>query len=222
MVPGEWLKPGRPDYSLTVRSPDTVTRFPTNAPPLPSDAVWSVTIAARTDPVCLFDAERHKVKPQANFAWKKTLVAGMTTNRQALRIAVEKFGPPPSSISFRSEAGDELEPWRNLLAKRDMLCLRARALETNTTSVEVVFQERDGSAWGRNLPLTTNWRDVRVPLTSLRHFAHWAGNPPGRGGTDDHLHPSEISSVNVCFGAWLYPAHAAEPHSIEIESIEVE
>jgi hypothetical protein len=31
-----------------------------------------------------------------------------------------------------------------------------------------------------------------------------------------------LESVSVCFGAWLYPAHAAEPHTVEIEAIEVE
>jgi hypothetical protein len=221
-VPGEWLTPGPAAYALTVRSAAGVMRFPTNAPGSASNSVWSVLVSARTAPVRLFDPERHKVNPQADLAWKQSFVSGMTPGRQALRIAVEKFGPPPSSISFRHDLTEELEPWRDLLVKSTTLRLRARALERRTAAIEIVLQERDGSVWGRNLPLTTDWRDVRVPLTSLRHFAHWAGNPPGRGGADDRLHPREISSVNVCFGAWLYPDHAAEPHTVEIESIEVE
>jgi len=220
-VPGERMKPGLAVYSLEVRTAQGVTRFPTNTPGT-TNAGWSLAISAKTSPVRLFDAERHKVNPQADFAWKKRLVSGMAPGHRAWQIGVERFGPPPNSISFRNELSEELEPWRELLAQRTTLHLRARALETNTTALELVLLERDGSVWGRNLPLTTDWREVRVPLTSFRHFAHWAGNPPGRGGAEDRLRPSEVSGLSVCFGAWLYPGHAAEPHTIEIESIEIE
>ena len=221
-VPGEWLKPGQASYSLAVRSTTGLIHFPANVPGGISNAAWSLAVSAQTAPVRLFDAERHKVNPQADFAWKKSLVSGMTPGHRALRIAVERFGPPPNSISFRNELNDELDPWRDLLAQRTTLHVRAQALETNTTALEMVLLERDGSVWGRNVPLTTEWRDLRVPLASLRHFAHWAGNPPERGGVEDHLRPSEVFSLSVCFGAWLYPGHAAEPHTIEIESVEVE
>lgn len=214
-VPGEWLKPGPATYSLAMRTTAGVLRFPTNA-------TWSLAVSAQTAPVGLFDAERHKVAPQPESAGQKSLVPGMTANHRAVRVAVEHFGPTPSSISFRTELSDELDPWRELLAQRTTLHLRARALEPTTTAVEIVLLERDGSVWGRNLPLTPEWRDVRVPLASFRHFPHWAGNPPQRGGAGDQLRPREIASLSVCFGAWLYPAHAAEPHAIEIERIEVE
>ena len=36
------------------------------------------------------------------------------------------------------------------------------------------------------------------------------------------IHPAELAAVSVCFGAWLYPEHFAEPHTIEIESVAVE
>ena len=88
--------------------------------------------------------------------------------------------------------------------------------------MEVALLESDGTVWGRNLPLTTQWQDVRVPLASFRHFPHWADNPPGRGGLGDKLQLRDLAGINVCFGTWLYPDHTAEPHTIEIESIEIE
>ena len=95
-------------------------------------------------------------------------------------------------------------------------------MEPSTTAVEVVLRERDGSCWGANLPLGPDWRSARLPLTSFRFYRHWEGNPPERGGPGDHVRPAEIGAVTVCFGAWLYPGHAAEPHTIEIESIAIE
>lgn len=214
-APGDWLKPGSATYSIEVRSGGGMLRFPTNTP-------WPLSVASRTAPIGLFDASRHEARPQADFPWKRSLVPGMTSGHRAVRLGVQSFGPPPKSIAFRTELGDELAPWREILAGRSTLRLRARSLESSTTSVEIVLLELDGTVWGRNLPLTTEWREVRVPLSSFRHFPHWAGNPAGRGGAGDSLQPGQIAGVNVCFGAWLYPGRAAEPHTIEIESIEVE
>lgn len=221
-VPAAWLVPGTAAYSLMVRDMAGLRRFPTNRTDSASNAFWTTTVDSRTAPVSLFDAERHTVNPQGQMPWKKSLVPGMTNGHRALRLGVAKFGPPPHSISFRNDVTEELEPWRETWARRTSLHLRARALETNTTAVEIVLQELDGALWGRNLPLTTEWRDVRVPLASFKHFAHWAGNPPGRGGAGDQLNPGASAVVSVTFGAWLYPGHEAEPHTIEIESIEVD
>jgi len=135
---------------------------------------------------------------------------------------VEQFGPPPGSISVRTEVAEELSPWRELLAGRTTLCLRARAQQPATTAIEVVVLERDGTPWGANFPLKTEWQDIRVPLASLRHWAHWHATPAGRGGPSDRLRPQDLSGVNVCFGAWLYPGRAAAPHGVEIEHITVE
>ena len=214
-LPEPWLVPGQASYRFVLRSGGNEARFPTNAP-------WPLFISARTAPVTLFDAERHKASLHAPFAFKKSLVPGMTNGHRALHIAVEKFSPAPSALAFRTDVTEELEPWREAMAGRTILHLRARALEPTTKSVEVVVLERDTSPWGANLPLTTEWCDVRVPLASLKHFGHWGGSTAQRGGKDDHLRPQEIAGVSVCFGAWLYPNHADEPHTIEIESVAVE
>ena len=144
------------------------------------------------------------------------------SGRSALQISVEKFGSLPSAMSFRHEVADKLDPWRDVLADCTTLRIRARALESSTTAVEIVLLERDGAAWGTNVPLTTQWQIVGIPLRSLRYFGHWADTPASRGGPDDFLHPADLVAMSACFGAWLYPGHVAEPHTIEIESVTVE
>jgi hypothetical protein len=66
--------------------------------------------------------------------------------------------------------------------------------------------------------LTSQWQEVRVPWDHFRHFAHWAG-PDSRGRPGDLFHPENLSAVNLCFGAWLFPATAERRHAVEIESI---
>ncbi len=67
-------------------------------------------------------------------------------------------------MSFRHEVDDELDPWRDMLGDRTTLRIRARALESSTTAVEIVLLERDGAAWGTNIPLTSEWQDIRIPF----------------------------------------------------------
>jgi hypothetical protein len=38
-----------------------------------------------------------------------------------------------------------------------------------------------------------------------------------KGGPGDGFQPSKLQVINFCFGAWLFPAHAAENHAVEIE-----
>lgn len=206
-IPAEWLKPGKVSYKLETPAIGTTWEFPV----LTHDA-----------PAVLFDAGRHKVRVHGGTPHKQQQVAGMTGGRRALRIVAEKFGPPPSALSFRNDVTEELDVRRGDIAGRKTLCVRARALEPATTAVEVVVIERDGAPWGANVPLTTAWQDIRIPLASLRYFDHWSSMAAGRGGKDDCLKPGNLAAVNVCFGAWLYGQNAGNRHTVEIESITVE
>ncbi len=179
-------------------------------------ALWEVAVQSADEPIALFDAERHPISPRGDVPVRVSVVPGMMPDRLAVRIAVNGFGPPPSSIFFRNEVSEELALRHHQLAECDTLLLRARAVAPETTQVEVVVIERDGTPWGTNVPLSTEWQEIRIPLSALRHFAHWR---VGRSNLGDQVRPENIVAVNVCFGAWLFPNHAAKPHAIEIEHI---
>jgi hypothetical protein len=222
VLPGDSLTAGEVAYALEVHTGDAVRRFPQTSPDQTQDDAWRITILPSDSPAVIFDAARNRVKPGGSQPCVQRIVEGAEPGHEAVQISVSRFEPPPSAVSFRHDVDEELDPWREALADRTTLRLRARAREQSTTLVEVVLLERDGAAWGTNVPLSTQWQEVRVPLSSLRYFSHWAGVPEGRGGANDRLHPENIAAVSVCFGAWLYPNHVAEPHTIEIESIGVE
>ena len=222
VLPGEWLTDGELYYSLEIHTGDVMRRWPEGSQPESKGGGWRIRILPREAPAVILDAAHDQVKPWGSEPYGQRVVETAEPGRQALQISVKQFAPPPSAVSFRHEVDDELDPWRDALADRTTLRLRARALEASTTLVEIVLLERDGAAWGTNVPLSTEWQDVRVPLKSLRYFSHWAGLPENRGGENDKLHTSDLVGVSICFGAWLYPDHIAEPHTIEIEYIAVE
>ena len=215
-IPVDWLKAGQLSYRLTVRiNSDTLT-FPKDKP------AWALPLVARGSPAPLFEAGLHKVKAHGQPVHQERLVPGMTKGRKALQISVEQFGAPPSSVTFRNELSEDLDPHRDDLLNHRMLRVRLRALESTTSTVEIVLTEENGAAWGTNTPVTTEWREERIPLTSLRYFGHWAGAPKSRGGKTDRIELRNLSTVSVTFGAWLYPQHTQEKHTVEIESISLE
>ncbi len=82
--------------------------------------------------------------------------------------------------------------------------------------MEVVLLEEDGAPWGCNVPLRGSWQDVTVPWDRFRYFSHWQA-PRERGEPGDRFQAGKLQAINFCFGAWLFPAHAAERHAVEIE-----
>jgi hypothetical protein len=149
----------------------------------------------------------------------QSLVPGSTPGAVAWRMAVDRFGPEPNCASVSVDLEQAMALWKPVLADRQVLHIRARSGEPTTTAVEIVLSERDGTPWGAAPELTTEWQDLRLPLRELRHFAHWNQTPQGRGGEGDHCRVENLGSLRLTFGAWLYPGHVDEPHSIEFEFI---
>ncbi|MCC6038124.1 MAG: glycoside hydrolase family 5 protein [Armatimonadetes bacterium] len=179
--------------------------------------VWKVAILSKDAPIVLFSAERHQVSVRGDVPVRTSLVGG--AEKVALRISVNGFGPPPSCVYFRHDVFEEFESRRDELAQCDTLVIKARAVTPVTTHIEVALIERDGTPWGTNVPLKTEWQEIRLPLSTLRHFAHWGTSPQGRGSVGDRFRPENVAAVNICFGAWLFPQHASEQHIVEIEEI---
>jgi hypothetical protein len=103
------------------------------------------------------------------------------------------------------------------LARCASLRVVVRATTPHTDELEIALVERDSAAWGTTIPIDQNWREIDVPLSDLKFFAHWP-HPEGRGGTDDQIQLAELAAVNFCFGAWLFGDRADRPHGVDIES----
>jgi hypothetical protein len=56
---------------------------------------------------------------------------------------------------------------------------------------------------------------IPVPVT-LSSF------PPKGGWPADGFQPGTLQAINFWFRTWLFPAHAAEKHAVEIEDVWLE
>jgi hypothetical protein len=118
------------------------------------------------------------------------------------------FGEPPSSGGIRLAAR---APGRPELY--DTLVVRARAREPATTAFELGLVQADGAAFGGEVPMVQDWRDIRVPLKDLRPLWSTRAPRPNLAG---------LREISLVFGAWLYGAERAKPHGFEVERIWLE
>jgi hypothetical protein len=149
---------------------------------------------------------------------------GFTDDRGSPAVhlgAKDGFGDGHESLSLRAPCdGKTFARLWQTDGENAVLVVRARAAQPKTTVFELAFIEGSGVAWGMNVPLTPEWKTHRIPLTQLRLFTQWDKGMTATAGP--HLRLSRLENVSVCFGKWLYPQAATEPHAFEISEIGVE
>ena len=92
---------------------------------------------------------------------------------------------------------------------------RARATDPFTKKIECVFTQVDGGNWGVDLPLTTEWRTIRVPVKDLRPY--WGTRRDGPTKPD----PAQAQSFRFGYGRWLYRDTLDQPHGFELSSVKL-
>lgn len=210
LVFGTWLFPDRRDCAHAVEIRDV--RLSTHY------ARRRVATAGKDDPVLLAAPAGRPFRLNGRDAVRRP-VAGMDAACRAVRVAVDGFGEEPDCTSFQIPVTDGMAAWQEQVKRASHLVVKARSGHAQTTCVEVVLVERDGAPWGvARLPLTSAWQAVRVPLSDLTFFGHWA-YPEGRGGAGDRLVAADIAKVCFCFGAWLYGDERGAPHAFELQDV---
>jgi hypothetical protein len=186
---------------------------------IPGGEGFAVDIRAAKEPVSLVEPGTRLPKVRGAGA-NTSVVGGDRPGRRAMRVVVNGFGPAPSCSSGRMAASPVV---RQFLAgkKPQTLVVTARSVEPATNRLELAVIEEDGAPWGTILKLTPEWQETRIPLSELTYFSQWS-HPKTRGGEGDRPRGDRITSVNVCFGAWLYPETRTARHGFDIQSVALE
>jgi len=159
----------------------------------------------------------------------------MSTDRLALRVEVPSFKYEPNDVSWRHPFVKEIDTRLEDMSRFNTLCLRVRAGEKATTHFGIALIEKDGTGWGTSVPLTTQWNEIRIPLSQLvltkvamlpRGWPalnpYWLPIPVGRGGKDDCLHMENVEDVQFSVSTRYFEKHVEGPHAIELESVTLE
>lgn len=245
-LPAKQVKGGMLEYAITVESNDETRTFPANITGEPSDwdfpvvRLWETLVVEKSAPVVLFDVKRDRDRLLFPDKWhsvkySKDFVPGQTIGALAVRLDVPNFKAEPHDVSVRYLFAHELEARRAELSWFDIVKVRARAVHETTTHVEIALLEHDRSAWTTKVLLSTDWQDIRIPLTKLRLgevavmprdfpriFPYWEKSPAARGGDGDRLNTQELAGLQISLGKRLFGNEGDGPHGVEIESIVLE
>ncbi len=180
--------------------------------------VWTVAIAAADSPIVIARPGEQQARVNGHNAQARR-VPGMDEATDALRIHADGFGAPPDCASVRIPLADEAEGLGEQMARARSVLITARGTTPETTRLELVILERDGSPWGvMDLALTERWQSIAIPIEDLQFFAHWP-HPEGRGGEGDRLRADEIQAVGFCIGSWQYGDEPTGPRGVEVQQV---
>lgn len=140
------------------------------------------------------------------------------------------------ALTFRSNAGEFTEEatcrsvtadagTRRLLRKFPKsgagkeVVVKLRALDPQTKSVEMALHFTKGRVWGLTVPLTEDWRELRIPFEKLSYFSQWKHIPRQQPG--DHPDATQLLFIGFNFGHWLCADTTDRPHAFEVESVRI-
>jgi hypothetical protein len=233
-VPAERVTEGVLEYAIRVEEGGRASRFPRGAT---GDSTWRVVVALAGSPIVLFDVARDTQRvlsphPYRYVRFRSEVLPGSADGRRALRVEVESFEPDPHHYAVRSFLGEENGVRLASAGAYGVLRVRARSTGAAEERLEVALVDREGVAWGAVVPLTPQWRDVDVPISSLRptplallprpypEFLPNEGPEPGGTG---RLDLARVDGVQLRIGDRWYAGGTAPagPHGFEIESVSV-
>lgn len=102
----------------------------------------------------------------------------------------------------------------------NVFVFHARARCPATTSVQFILAQTDGRMWGCYVPLSPEWRDIRVKASDFSYMRHKPGVAPQGDATAPDVRLAD--SITFAFGRWMYPKTVAEPHGFEVSFVGVE
>ena len=237
-VPTAGVMAGAIEYAVRVGEGSAARTFPGGrAGGQPGDTLWQVTVARAGAPIVLFDVQRDAQRilsphPYRYVQFRNETVAGSTPQRRAVRVEVESFDPDPHHYALRSFVGDAGAPRVRGATGYDRLKVTARSSGAAAEKLEVALTQVDGTAWGATVDLTPEWREIEVPLASLRPvrlallprpYPEFLPNELPEIPADGTLEVTRVEGVQLRIGAELYDAAArAGRHGFEVERVVLE
>ncbi len=237
VAPG-MLPKGALRFSVGVKGGGRTLSFPRDSS-IPSERkdAFSAAVVGDADPLAIFD-------PARDTSFLSVSRSGEWQNR--IGKAVEGSRPGSTAYALESPAkgipedftvslfiGDRIADRGTAISAAKSVRVRMRGL-TAPSVIHLTLVERDGAAWSSKAFATPQWRDVVIPVSTLRSaksamlpqaypgtWSYWLSPPPGRTAIElSQVERLQFSLRKADFGAIasVDPAQA----SVAIESVTLE
>ncbi|MBQ3290510.1 MAG: cellulase family glycosylhydrolase [Kiritimatiellae bacterium] len=98
------------------------------------------------------------------------------------------------------------------------LVVRARAQGVSSTTFNLLIWQSDSRPWSAMVPVSDNWQDIVVPLSSMQYEAGWDGAPAYCGERPDIR---LVKNIRIMLAGEYDLAASTKTHALEIKSITV-
>ena len=138
---------------------------------------------------------------------------------RAVRVSCDGFGEKEWSVlQFRCSQSD-YETFFPSAPTGTTVVVRARAATPSTESFDLVLVEPDLKSWRYHVPLSAEWRDVRLSADSGIYCGDWPWVPKLRPGVKPDVR--RLACMRLEFGTALYRDPASRK-TFEVSSVRVE
>ena len=138
---------------------------------------------------------------------------------RAVRVSSDGFAEMEwTTLQFRCSSAD----YRSFFPSAptgSTVVVRARAATPSTTTMDIVLVEPDLKSWRYHVPLSAEWRDIRIPADSGTYCGDWPWVPKLKPDTKPDIR--RLACMRLEFGTALY-AIPNSPKAFEISSVHVE
>jgi hypothetical protein len=138
---------------------------------------------------------------------------------RAVRVSCDGFGEKEWSVlQFRCSQSD-YETFFPSAPTGSTVVVRARAATPSTESFDLVLVEPDLKSWRYHVPLSAEWRDIRLPADSGIYCGDWPWVPKLRPGVKPDVR--RLACMRLEFGTALYRDPTSRK-TFEVSSVRVE
>lgn len=137
---------------------------------------------------------------------------------RAVRVSCGGFGEKEWTVlQFRCNSAD-YGTFFPSAPTGSTVVVRARAATPSTTTMDIVLVEPDLKSWRYHVPLSAEWRDVRIPADSGIYCGDWPWVPKLTPEAKPDVR--RLACMRLEFGTALYD-DPASPKAFEISSVSV-
>ncbi|MCK4751131.1 MAG: hypothetical protein KAT15_28930, partial [Bacteroidales bacterium] len=253
-IPSGILAPGILEYCIAVAENGSVKTYPGVKEGEPGNwegksenwdfvpgPLWESYHVPSTAPLSLLDVKSDR--DMLNFTrifrsipFTRKFVPGSQPGKLALQMNIPDFSDHeeyqfPLDVSFDHFIGDKIKYRGGHIKNAVKIKVVARATSEFTDKMILSLIDKDGFAWGAEIPVSLNWQEIEVALSNLQPGkaamlpqdwpgvnSYWYPNPEDNN-TEGSFQLENIEKVQISLRKELYPDSEDESHGIEIERV---
>lgn len=236
VIPGGTITGSGVEYYFSVKTNETGARFP-----VAETNFLSARLVAPDAPLTLFDAA-HDVRRLAYTRIGDNIRHGIfrqmpatAQDPAALRLVFPlSYDRSLDDYTASAAIKDRIDDRRSCLAEAKSLRVKARSL-VDGQAVLLRLVESDGTAWICRVVLSTQWRDIDIPLEQLQvsrgvllplgfpgRWNYWTTPAKRRGGQGDHLRLEQVEHLQISFEPSISRPAPQQDVWADIASIDVQ